>query len=70
MRKARITIIKNTISELYQKLYDDELKFDWDELSSAEGKGKLRAVLKDLGAGNLGIVKMITLVDHYEQLSR
>jgi hypothetical protein len=70
VKKSRIQILKDSLNNLSLALYDEEFKFNYDELISAEGKELFCAKLQQLGCERLEIEKHFTQMNYKEELAR
>jgi hypothetical protein len=70
VKQTRIDILKQTLNNLSQKLFDEPFNFDYDTLVSAEGRELFAAKLQQMGCENLNIHKYFSLINYQEELSK
>lgn len=70
VKETRIKILKESLNTLSQALFKEDFKYDYDKLSSAEGRELFCAKLQQIGCDDLEIEKHFTQMNYQEELAR
>lgn len=70
VKDVRINILKQSLNDLSQKLFNEDFDYDYKTIGSAEGKETFRAKLRQLGCDNLEIEKHFTQMNYQKELAR
>ena len=70
LKGDRIGTIKDSLNEVSRRLYNKPFDYDFNSISSSEGKAVFRAKLKEVGCEDLEIEKYFTQVNYQEELAR
>ena len=70
VKETRITILKQSLNTLSQKLFGEDLDFDYNTIGTAEGRELFRAKLQQLGCENLQIERHFSQMNYQAELAR
>jgi hypothetical protein len=70
IKKTSISILKEAINELSEKILEEPFDFNYGELETCEGREEFEAKLKKLGCSDLNITRHFTQMNYNEQLTR
>lgn len=70
VKESRISVLKGLLNSLHEKITGEPLNFDYNKLSTCEGREEFTAIMKRINCKDTGIKKHLVNMNYNEYLNR